>query len=397
MYRKYDSKVPGFLHNRPNGIVRHIMKRMYPEYPSSYVQNCGHKLFMVKSETFDTRYQVWLGSDIQLPSCQCVDYRINRLPCKHSCAVVNLPDVGWQSLGASFNNYPLFKLDSTVVTYTSSAQSSTIQNNSATKENDASKDDDASKGDDHNDGAFVDQAKNIKTATSPEKLQKKNYVQYKGLKARKQGLKINARAKCISTLKALNDELYTVQNTKVLSKLQSLMQEALTYARANHPDENNIPLKDKTLFPKRAKKRKVSQLSGKKPSLPLQAKRRKKKRFGVGAENREKSADLTITSNGSVKNKENKREKPVVIDLTTLENYEQSNAKAQPWLTVQGINLTEELREILMNEKEWLSDEHVDAAQRLLKSENPGVGGLNDIVVMTHLKKNKSRLGNCRW
>ena len=200
-------------------------------------------------------------------------------------------------------------------------------------------------------------------------LQKENYVQYKGLKARKQGLKINAQAKCISTLKALNDELYTVQNTKVLSKLQSLMQEALTYARANHPDENNIPLKDKTLSPKHAKKRKVSQLSGKKPSLPLQAKRRKKKRFGVGAENREKSADLTITSKGSVKNKENKREKPVVIDLTTLENYEQSNAKAQPWLTVQGINLTEELREIPKNEKEWLSDEHVDAAQRLLKSE----------------------------
>ena len=383
MYRKYDSKVPGFLHNRPNGIVKHIMKRMYPEYPSSYVQNCGHRLFMVKSETSDTRYQVRLASDIQLPSCQCVDYRINRLPCKHIYAVVNLLDVGWQSLGASFNNYSLFKLDSTVVTYISSAQSSTIQNNSATKENDASK------GDDHNDGAFVDQAENIKTATSPEKLQKKNYVQYRGLKARKQGLKINARAKCISTLKALNDELYTAQNTKVLSKLQSLMQEALTYARANRPDENNIPLKDKTLSPKRAKKRKVSQLSGKKPSLPLQAKRRKKKRFGVGAENREKSADLTITSNGSVKNKENKREKPVVIDLTTLENYEQSNAKAQPWLTVQGMNLTEELREILMNEKEWLSDKHVDAAQRLLKSENPGVGGLNDIVVMTHFKKTR--------
>ena len=164
-----------------------------------------------------------------------------------------------------------------------------------------------------------------------------------------------------------------MQNTKALSKLQSLMQEALTYARVNHPDENNIPLKDKTVSPKRAKKRKVSRLSGKKPSLPLQSKRRKKKRFGVGAENRQKSADLTITSNGSVKNKENKGEKPAVIDLTTLENYEQSNAKAQPWLTVQGINLTEELREILMNEKEWLSDEHVDDSQRLLKSESPGI------------------------
>ena len=42
-----------------------------------------------------------------------------------------------------------------------------------------------------------------------------------------------------------------------------------------------------------------------------------------------------------------------------------------------------------MNEKEWLSDEHVDAAQPLLKSENPGVGGLNDIVVTTHFKKTR--------
>lgn len=116
MYRKYDSKVSDCLHNRPKDIVKHIMKRMYPKYPSSYVRNCGHKLFMVNSETSDERYQVWLGSDSQLPSCQCMDYKMNRLPCKHICAVISLPDVGWQSLGASFNNYPLFKLHSAVVT-----------------------------------------------------------------------------------------------------------------------------------------------------------------------------------------------------------------------------------------------------------------------------------------
>lgn len=40
-----------------------------------------------------------------------------------------------------------------------------------------------------------------------------------------------------------------------------------------------------------------------------------------------------------------------------------------------------------MNEKGWLTDEHVDAAQWLLKSENTGVGGLNDVVAMTHFKK----------
>ena len=109
MYRKYNNNVPDFLHNRPNGIVQHIMKRAFPKYPSSFVKGCGHRLYMVNSESSNQRYQVWLGSDTQLPSCQCIDYRKNRLPCKHICAVVSLPDVGWQSLRGSFNNHPLFK------------------------------------------------------------------------------------------------------------------------------------------------------------------------------------------------------------------------------------------------------------------------------------------------
>ena len=143
-----------------------------------------------------------------------------------------------------------------------------------------------------------------------------------------------------------------MQNTEVLAKLESMMQEARIYARANHPNENNIPLKDKTLSPKRAKKRNANHLSDKKTSLPLHGKRRKKKRFGVGAENREKAANLTITSNGSIK-KERKEEKPCLIDLTNL-MPEQPNAKAQLWLTVQGIKLTDTLRDILMNKKAGL-------------------------------------------
>ena len=56
-----------------------------------------------------------------------MDYRKNKLPCKHICAVVSLPDVGWQSLGASFNNHLLLKLDETVVAKPINAQSSTFQ------------------------------------------------------------------------------------------------------------------------------------------------------------------------------------------------------------------------------------------------------------------------------
>ena len=115
MYRKYDSRVPNFLHNRPKDLVHHILKRSQPAYPDSLIRSSGNKLFIVRSELGDDEYQVWLGSDTSLPSCQCFNYKVNKLPCKHLCAVVNLPEVGWESLGASFKNYPLYKLDNVIV------------------------------------------------------------------------------------------------------------------------------------------------------------------------------------------------------------------------------------------------------------------------------------------
>lgn len=369
MYRKYDSKVPAFLHNRPKGLVQHIMKRAYPEYTSSFVKKCGQELFMVKSESCNERYQVWLGSDTQLPSCQCIDYKINRLPCKHLCAVVSLPDVGWQSLGASFNNHPLFRLDSAVVTNTSSAQSSETQNS-----------------DGEDDDTFLDQPENVDTAAQREPPSQKSHAEYNQLKKRKRGMERNVRAKCISTLKALNDELYVVKDKQVLAKLELMVYKALIYARENRPAENNLPLKDKTLSPNR-KKRKVSRVE---TSLPLRAKRRKKKRFGVGADNRERAANLTITSNGSINNKGKTKENPSFIDMTALEDdMFEDKSKTPQWLTVQGIKLTSKSRDSLMNHNGWLSDKHVDAAQRLLKSMKTGIGGLNDVVVMTHFKKTR--------
>ena len=45
-----------------------------------------------------------------------------------------------------------------------------------------------------------------------------------------------------------------MQNTEVLEKLDKMMEEALIYALSNHPNENDIPLKDKTPSPKSPKK-----------------------------------------------------------------------------------------------------------------------------------------------
>ena len=71
---------------------------------------------MEASGTFNVNsYQVWLGSEELFPSCQCKDYNKHKLPCKHICAVINHPGIGWDSIGSSLRNHPCFNLDPLVV------------------------------------------------------------------------------------------------------------------------------------------------------------------------------------------------------------------------------------------------------------------------------------------
>ena len=370
MHRKYDDKIPNFLRNRPKGVVQHIMKRSHPQYPSNYIRSCGNSLFMVQSASSDEQYQVWLGSQTQLPTCQCIDYKKNKMPCKHICGVVNLPDVGWESLGTSFQNHPLFKLDPIVVTSVSCDEQKA--------ENDASPNND------------INNHVHESTTTPENNPNHGSQVKYNQLKRRRQGPRTNGRNKCIAAVKALHDELYMVTDQTVLDTLNNMITNALTYARQNRPAESKLPLKDKTLSP--CKKRKRAQKCAKFPvrKLPLRAdKKRKKKRFGVGADNREKASNITIGKECTPDNKKGNSktpEKNAFIDLTELVG-DQLDDKTSTWLTVEGITLTAKLEKVLLNPSVWLTDEHVDAAERLLKSERDGIGGLNDIVMMTHFDK----------
>ena len=157
-------------------------------------------------------------------------------------------------------------------------------------------------------------------------------VKYKQLKRRRQGTRTNGRNKCVSTLKALHDELYMITDRNVSLSLDSMITKASKYARQNRPAENKLPFKDKTLSPSKKKKKqhqqKFTTFPRQKTNLPLRAdKKRKKKRFGVGADNREKASNITITRDDTDitkgKKEENKKkptvaEKPTVIDITHL-------------------------------------------------------------------------------
>ena len=58
---------------------------------------------------------MFLGSDEQFPSCECVDFKQHYLPCKHIFAIFKvIPGYSWNSLPACFTNSPLFSLDVSV-------------------------------------------------------------------------------------------------------------------------------------------------------------------------------------------------------------------------------------------------------------------------------------------
>ena len=66
---------------------------------------------------------------------------------------------------------------------------------------------------------------------------------------------------------------------------------------------------------------------------------------------------------------------------------EDGHQPSDVWVMISGVKLTYELRDILLNQLGWLTDEHIDAAQHLIKELNPRVGGLNCIAATTHCSR----------
>ena len=62
-------------------------------------------------------------------------------------------------------------------------------------------------------------------------------VDYNQSKRRKQHTKPGGRNRCVSTLKASYDKLYVIKDSAVLATLETMITNALTYARQNQPGE----------------------------------------------------------------------------------------------------------------------------------------------------------------
>lgn len=71
-----------------------------------------------------------------------------------------------------------------------------------------------------------------------------------------------------------------------------------------------------------------------------------------------------------------------------LEEVDEDGHRASDiWIMINGVKLTYALRAILLNRFGWLTDDHIDAAQHLIKELNTGVGGLNCIAATTHCSR----------
>ncbi|XP_063440916.1 uncharacterized protein LOC134721686 isoform X1 [Mytilus trossulus] len=113
-YKQYNQHIPAFLHNRPKELIDHCRKRISPaEEVEGKIVKGEDGLFTVGSFTDqNTTYVVSVGSDTEVPSCQCEDWLRSHWPCKHLLAVImHFPESSWNDLPVHYRDNPMFILD----------------------------------------------------------------------------------------------------------------------------------------------------------------------------------------------------------------------------------------------------------------------------------------------
>ena len=115
-YKRYNSIIPVYLHNRPREVVTLLLKHIgSAEYSHpADVNELPDGTFEVNSEADDQRwYKVHLGNDREdlWPSCSCPSFTSLRMLCKHFFVIFKHTDKTWDDLSSNFKNSPYLTLD----------------------------------------------------------------------------------------------------------------------------------------------------------------------------------------------------------------------------------------------------------------------------------------------
>jgi len=119
-YRKYNSDLPVFLHNRPRDFVHHVSARWTSaqDIPACNIVQVDECNFRVTSVDSRSMYNLSFGSNsnLSMPYCECYDWNKFHWPCKHFCAIFqHVTTHGWNSLAADYRDSPFFCLDSDLI------------------------------------------------------------------------------------------------------------------------------------------------------------------------------------------------------------------------------------------------------------------------------------------
>ena len=120
-YRRYNSSLPTWLHNKPSAFTKHCIEKLglakeIRVENISYIETVAESYFRVRN--LSKIYKVSFGStnDSGTPSCECEDWKKTLLPCKHMIAVFeNFQEFGWDSLPGTYTTSPYFNLDYDVI------------------------------------------------------------------------------------------------------------------------------------------------------------------------------------------------------------------------------------------------------------------------------------------
>ena len=123
-YRKYNTDLPKWLHNKPKYFTKHCIEKInlakdIKQENVKYVESTDGQCLLVKTSTIGKCYKVNLGNENTFPRCECDAWKRLLLPCKHMVSVFEyFPELGWESLAVTYKTSPYFDLDYSVINTT---------------------------------------------------------------------------------------------------------------------------------------------------------------------------------------------------------------------------------------------------------------------------------------
>lgn len=120
-YCQYNQNLPLFLQERPQKFTKHCIERLTSanaiEIKDITKDEFSQNTYNVNSATTKGEcHRIYLGDEDSIPSCSCIDWKKNLLPCKHMLAVITkINSVTWDSVSKKYRDSPFLKLDNEII------------------------------------------------------------------------------------------------------------------------------------------------------------------------------------------------------------------------------------------------------------------------------------------